>query len=125
MQAVIDNVKSYIGLKKVSLGRVNPSSPDSPIRIFLNNKPFTQFAFLDQVMHTCYVDSMICHDRFAQNMCHMTSLDKYFNIYCLGLHLAFFWTCTVKPPTCRGFGPMASTQHPQMWRFSTTCTLPR
>ena len=59
MQAVIDSVKSYIGLKKISLGRVDPSSPDSPIRIFLNNKSFTQFAFLDQVIHVHEVASNI------------------------------------------------------------------
>jgi hypothetical protein len=38
-----------MGMAKISLGRVDPSNPDSPIRIFVNNAPLTLLGFLDQV----------------------------------------------------------------------------
>lgn len=53
-QEVVDHVESSVGMRKYSLAQVDPTSPDSPIRIFLNNKPHTLFGFLDQVRLRLY-----------------------------------------------------------------------
>ncbi|BDA45139.1 probable beta-glucuronidase [Coccomyxa sp. Obi] len=45
---VLDEVMSYTGMRKVSLGK---STPMSPLRIFLNNEPFLGFGPLDQGYH--------------------------------------------------------------------------
>ncbi len=45
---VLDEVMSYTGMRKISLGKVR-TGEDHPLRIFLNNEPFLGFGPLDQV----------------------------------------------------------------------------
>ena len=44
--SAVDTVGTYLGMRKVSLDRV---SPTSPLRIFLNNNATLQIGLLDQV----------------------------------------------------------------------------
>ena len=43
--AVLDEVSSYAGMRKIALGQ---TYPDGPLRILLNNKPILQLGLLDQ-----------------------------------------------------------------------------
>ncbi|KAK9915397.1 hypothetical protein WJX75_008622 [Coccomyxa subellipsoidea] len=83
---VVDHIgSSRMGMAKISLGRVDPSNPDSPIRIFVNNAPLTLLGFLDQGFHpdgiyTASTDEALLYDIKVAKMMGVNVLRKHIKV---------------------------------------------